>query len=184
MIKTASKKRGHDEFFTSYVESGTEGRLSQGSQPVKEKSQTEPESAKPKEVFAERPTNFKRPAEIQMSGMKRKRLEISDVDSQKATAGQENVVDKVEFIEEPVEKTGSSFKKRVAKQSEKSSSKSNAKAKLECELNITVATAATLVSAKSKAIQKVAVKEVVHKQEDSKDMSSIRRSSSRLQQKA
>jgi len=66
---------------------------------------------------------MERPIDIsQMTGTKRKRLEIADVDSQKMTE-KENVTYAVAHEEIP--RVSSSSKKRFVKQTEKASTRSN-----------------------------------------------------------
>lgn len=96
MIKASAKKKGAEtDFFTLSAESGTESRLSIGSQA---RSKDAEGQAK---VLQECPVNFKRPIEssIQMTGTKRKRLEINDVDSQKPLE-KENATTLVAEVEE------------------------------------------------------------------------------------
>lgn len=94
-------------------ESGTDSRLSFGSLAVR----TQPTAEKP-----ERPTEFKRANEsgVQMIGLKRKRLEITDVDSQK---GMEETPT-LPHAKEPLVEALETAKKRVAKQAKKAESKS------------------------------------------------------------
>jgi hypothetical protein len=73
----------------------------------------------------------------------------------------------------------SNSKKRAVKQTEKASTRSNQK-RAEMELDITVATAATLVSANAKHSQKLAVKEAQERHDELNDRSQRRASSRRL----
>ena len=115
MIKYAAKKKGLDEVFPSSDESCNEGRISLGSQPAM-KHHSEQEILISKGVCTDKSNNFKHPAEIQMTGAKRKRMEISDLDSQKGSTGKENAKQvETEKAEEPIEKTDSTAKKRITK---------------------------------------------------------------------
>lgn len=157
MIKASARKKGTEtDFFALSAESGTESRLSIGSQARSKDAESQ------NKVLQECPVNFKRPNDIaiQMTGTKRKRLEINDVDSQKAIEKENSAATLIaEAEDQEIPHVSSSSKKRVAKQAEKANSKSNQK-RGESDLDVTVATAVTLVSANAKAVQKLAVKEI------------------------
>ena len=161
MIKGHSKKKGCDTDQYNLSESGTEGRMSLGS------------AAKQEAVLKEVSPNVKQPIEKLMpeTVVKRKKMEITDLDSQKSNSVGKEVVYAASIVVED------STKKRVAKKIEKAN-KSNQKA--ESELDVTLATAATMVPSKR---QKVAVKEAAKENEPSKfefnERTSLRRASTR-----
>lgn len=117
MIKASERKKSTEtDFFALSAESGTESRLSIGSQARSKDAEGQ------SKVLQECIVNFKRPNDItiQITGTKRKRLEINDVDSQKATEKENaatTLIAEAEDIEIP--QVRSSSKKRVAKQAEK-----------------------------------------------------------------
>ena len=161
MIKGHSKKKGCDTDQYNLSESGTEGRMSLGS------------AAKQEAVLKEVSPNVKQPIEKLMpeTVVKRKKMEITDLDSQKSNSVGKEVVYAASIVVED------STKKRLAKKIEKAN-KSNQKA--ESELDVTLATAATMVPSKR---QKVAVKEAAKENEPSKfefnERTSLRRASTR-----
>lgn len=118
----------------------------------------------------------------QMSSGKRKKLEVSDLDSQKSV-GKENTKTEAAALEmeDKLSVVEGSMKKRNTKKSEKAT-KSNQKSsqKAESELNVTLATAATMVptNKKSQKVGKGAVKENEPKFEFN-ERASLRRPSSR-----